>query len=149
MARRRWWQLRFCVRWRCWITCGVLAWLAFAAWMLFVAVTRDNVKLPALFAIYLLLTVTGSAVGFYLAAVDKRRAIKDQPRISERTLHILAALGGWPGIYLARRLFRHKTLKLTFRAVAWAIIAVHAMIIAYGIWSGWWWLGIKVALGWE
>lgn len=116
--------------------------------MLFVAVTRDGVKLPALFAIYLLLTVICSAAAFVLITIDKRRSITEQPRISERTLHVLAALGGWPGAYLGRRLFRHKTLKLSFRAVAWAIIAVHVLIIAYGFWSGWFWLGTSVLFGW-
>jgi uncharacterized membrane protein YsdA (DUF1294 family) len=126
----------------------VLAWLSFAGGMLYVAVTRDNVKLPAFFAIYLLLTVAASLIAFVITFVDKRRAVRDQPRIRERTLHALAALGGWPGLYLGRRLFRHKTLKLSFRAVSWAIIAVHAAFIVYGLWSGWFWLGLKVLFGW-
>lgn len=148
LARRPWWRLRWCARWRFWITCSVFAWLAFALFVLYAAITREAVELPALFAIYLLLTITSSAAAFVLIGLDKRRAIQQQTRISERTLHILAAIGGWPGGYLARRVFRHKTLKLSFRAVAWAIIAVHALIIVYGLWSGWFWLGISLLLGW-
>lgn len=148
VARKRWWRPRWCARWRCWISCGVFAWLLFAAWVLYAAVTRDGVKLPALFAIYLLLTVISSAAAFVLIALDKRRAVRQEPRISERTLHLLTAVGGWPGAYLARRMFRHKTLKLSFRAVAWAIIAAHALFIAYGLWSGWFWLGLSLLLGW-
>lgn len=148
LARRRRWRLRWCVRWRFWITASVLAWLSFAIFVLYAAVSRENVKLPALFAIYLLLTVGSSLAAFVLIGLDKRRAAKEQPRISERTLHVLAAVGGWPGGYLARRIFRHKTLKLSFRAVAWAIIAVHALIIVYGLWSGWFWLGLSLLLGW-
>lgn len=143
VARRPWWRLRWCARWRWWISFSVFAWLAFAMWMLYVAVARTGFELPAFFAIYLLLTVVCSGVAFLLVAIDKRRAIKDQPRISERTLHLLAAAGGWPGAYLARRIFHHKTLKVSFRAVSWVIIAVHALIIAYGFWSGWYWYGVK------
>lgn len=148
MTRRRWRPFRFLARWRCWLTTAVLAWLVFAGWMLYVAVTRDGVRLPALFAIYLLLTVALSVAAFVLIGVDKRRAITQRPRISERTLHAISAAGGWPGAYLARRLFRHKTLKLTFRAVSWAIIAAHFAMIAYGLWSGWFWTGVKVLMGW-
>lgn len=111
--------------------------------MLFVALTRPDFRMSAFFAVYLLLTVVCSGITFVLTAVDKRRAVKEQPRISERTLHVLAAAGGWPGAYLARRLFRHKTLKAAFRAVSWVIIAVHAILIAYGLWSGWYWYGVK------
>ena len=127
----------------------MFGWLVFAGWMLYAAITGEQVQLPALFAIYLLLTVVCSTVAFVLIAVDKRRARREQPRISERTLHLFAAAGGWPGAYLARRIFHHKTLKLGFRALAWAIIAVHALVIGYGLWSGWFWTGVKVLLGWS
>jgi|GEM_PF-1759540 len=145
LYRRR---VRWFSGWRWWILLAVMAWLSFATGMLFVAVTRDGVKLPAFLAIYLLLTVLGSLIAFLITMFDKRRSMTEQPRVSERTLHVLAALGGWPGLYLARRMFRHKTLKLSFRAVSWAIIAGHAAIIGYGFWSGWYWLALQVLLGW-
>jgi uncharacterized membrane protein YsdA (DUF1294 family) len=129
------------------ITTAVFAWLLFAGWMLYAAISRESAPVPALFAIYLLLTIVCSGIAFWLIAIDKRRALRDQPRISERTLHLFAAAGGWPGAYLARRIFRHNTLKLRFRAVAWAIIGVHAAVIAYGLWSGWFWTGLKLLFG--
>lgn len=120
-----------------WFTFFAFLWLAGTTALLVLAFVRDGVKVSAFFAIYLLLTVACSMIAFVLYGLDKRRAIKNQPRISERTLHILSFLGGWPGAYLATRLFRHKTLKIMFRLVFWLTVAVHLMIIAYGIWSGW------------
>ena len=148
MARRRSWRWGWLARGRFVILLAVLAWLAFATGMLYIAITRSGVKLPAFLAIYLLLTVVLSAIAFVMTWSDKRLAISEQDRIPERTLHVIAGLGGWPGLYLGRRMFRHKTLKLSFRAVAWSIIGLHAAIIAYGFWSGWFWLGLSVLMGW-
>lgn len=120
-----------------WFTFGAFALLAGTSLLLYLAFTREGAKLSWFFAIYLLFTVACSAIVFVLYGIDKRRAIKNQPRISERTLHIFSMLGGWPGAHLAQRLFRHKTLKISFRLVFWLTVAVHLMMIAYGFWSGW------------
>ena len=120
-----------------WFTIGAFLWLVATTTLLVLAFTREGVKLSAFFAIYLLLTVACSMIAFVLYAIDKRRAIKNKPRISERTLHTLNLLGGWPGAHLAQKLFRHKTLKVSFRFVFWLIVLVHLLIIAYGIWTGW------------
>jgi len=87
---------------RRWFTIGAILWLLLTTSLLVLAFVRDNVKVSAFFAIYLLLTVTCSVVAFILYGIDKRRAIKDQPRISERTLHVLSLLGGWPGCLSGR-----------------------------------------------
>ena len=128
-----------------WFTFGAIVWLI-GATLLLVQAFREKTQLSALFAIYLLLTVACSAVVFVLYGIDKRRAIKVKPRISERTLHLFALAGGWPGAYLGSRLFRHKTLKVSFRVVFWLTVAVHLMVIGYGIWCGWWWIAIKALL---
>lgn len=50
-----------------------------------------------------------SLIDFILMGVDKRRARRDQWRVRERTLLILAALGGSPGAILGMWAFHHKT----------------------------------------
>jgi uncharacterized membrane protein YsdA (DUF1294 family) len=54
--------------------------------------------------------------------VDKRRAKQEGDRISEKTLHILSLLGGWPGAIAGQKLFRHKTIKKSFRLVFWLTV---------------------------
>ena len=120
-----------------WFTIGAFLWLAASTTLLVVAFVREGITLSAFFAIYLLLTVVCSAIAFLLYGIDKRRAVKNQSRISERTLHILNLLGGWPGAHLAQRLFHHKTLKISFRLVFWLTVSIHLAIIAWGIWTGW------------
>lgn len=62
-------------------------------------------------ALYLLLSLLTYAV----YAHDKRAAQQQRWRIRENTLHLLAALGGWPGALLAQRRLRHKSSKPAFQ----------------------------------
>ncbi len=126
-------------------TIGSIVWLIGSALLLMQAL-REKTQLSGLFAIYLLLTVACSVIVFVLYGIDKRRAIKAKPRISERTLHLFALAGGWPGAYLGSRLFRHKSLKVSFRVVFWLTVAVHLAVIGYGISCGWLWAAFKALL---
>jgi uncharacterized membrane protein YsdA (DUF1294 family) len=54
---------------------------------------------------------------------DKRAARQGLWRIPERTLLTLALLGGSPAVWLAGRIFRHKTRKTSFR-VPFAIVVM-------------------------
>ena len=56
--------------------------------------------------------VTFAAYGF-----DKSRARSDGERIPELVLHALALAGGFPGGWLGRAVFRHKTLRASFTVV--------------------------------
>jgi uncharacterized membrane protein YsdA (DUF1294 family) len=79
--------------------------------------------------IYLGTVVVTSVVCFAAYGFDKRRAIDGGRRVPERTLHILAFLGGWPGALLGQRQFRHKTKKLAFLVVFWFVVALHVAIV--------------------
>jgi uncharacterized membrane protein YsdA (DUF1294 family) len=57
---------------------------------------------------------------------DKRRAIAGSRRIPEADLLGLALIGGTPGAFAARHLFRHKTRKQPFSTQLMLIAAVQA-----------------------
>lgn len=76
--------------------------------------------------------ILASVVAGVLLALDKRAARLQRRRIPEATLHAIELLGGWPGSLIVRRLARHKTRKITYRAVFWLIVALHA-----AAWIGW------------
>ena len=58
-----------------------------------------------------------SLVLFGLMGVDKHRARKGRWRVRERTLFVLALLGGACGGTLGMFLFHHKTRHWTFRLI--------------------------------
>ncbi len=72
---------------------------------------------------YLLLYFcVASLLGFLLMGIDKRRAKRNRWRISEKTLFLVALLGGAVGSTLGMQAFHHKTkhwyFKLGFPALA-------------------------------
>ncbi len=73
-----------------------------------------------------------SLLTFLLYGWDKRCAIRSHSRVPERNLHMGELLGGWPGAFLAQKVFRHKTQKASFRRVYWAIVLLHL-----GAWAAW------------
>jgi uncharacterized membrane protein YsdA (DUF1294 family) len=76
-----------------------------------------------------------NAAAFIAFGVDKWRASRSKRRVSEFSLALLGALGGWPGGSLGMNVFRHKTAKLTFKLkYALALIPFAAEIWAYLHW---------------
>jgi len=69
---------------------------------------------------------------FAAFGIDKARAAGGHRRIRESTLLLLAVLGGTPGAYAGRALFRHKTRKQPFSGQLLAIAVVQ--IIGIGGW---------------
>ena len=57
---------------------------------------------------------------------DKRRAVAGMRRLRETELLGLAMLGGTPGAFAARHLFRHKTRKQPFSTWLMLIAAIQA-----------------------
>ncbi|WP_027328744.1 DUF1294 domain-containing protein [Marinimicrobium agarilyticum] len=72
-----------------------------------------------------LLLIVFSLITYGLYAKDKAAAQKNEWRVSERTLHIAALLGGWPGALLAQSRLRHKTRKTRFRVVFWLTVLIN------------------------
>lgn len=69
-----------------------------------------------------------SSVTYIAYAHDKRRARSRGWRVTEATLHLLEAIGGWPGAFLAQRRLRHKCSKLSYQVVFWLIVLVWQFI---------------------
>jgi len=80
-------------------------------------------------AAYFIVVATMSLVCFIAYGLDKRQAVNGGRRVSERTLHLLAFLGGWPGALIGQRHFRHKTQKVKFRLVFWLVVVLHVAIV--------------------
>jgi uncharacterized membrane protein YsdA (DUF1294 family)/cold shock CspA family protein len=73
-----------------------------------------------------------SALVFLMYARDKYSAIRGTWRVPESTLHLLEAVGGWPGAYVAQQTMRHKTVKVSYQSTFWLIVIVHV-----GFWAAW------------
>lgn len=56
-----------------------------------------------------------NVIAFTVFGADKHRAQKDRWRVPERTLFLLAVIGGSLGALLGMRVFRHKTRHWYFR----------------------------------
>lgn len=52
--------------------------------------------------------------GFIMMGIDKKRAVRNDWRIKEKTLFIIAIMGGSPGVLLGMNKFRHKTKHKSF-----------------------------------
>ncbi|MFZ2619360.1 MAG: DUF1294 domain-containing protein [Alphaproteobacteria bacterium] len=52
-------------------------------------------------------------------------------RTPESTIFILAAIGGFPALFLARYLFNHKTSKTQFIVVMWLIFTVEFLLAVW------------------
>ncbi len=70
-----------------------------------------------------------SLASFFTYGYDKSIAGRGVTRIPEVVLHLLTALGGTVGSFLAMRLFHHKTQKRSFQLVFWAIVAIQVIVI--------------------
>ncbi|MHC8305678.1 DUF1294 domain-containing protein [Pseudomonas sp. PB3P13] len=66
-----------------------------------------------------------SVLAFLLYWGDKRKARTDLWRTPENVLHAVEFAGGWPGAMLAQQVFRHKTRKVSFQVLFWAIVLLH------------------------
>jgi uncharacterized membrane protein YsdA (DUF1294 family) len=73
----------------------------------------------------LLLYLSASLAAYVAYSRDKSAAQQHGRRTSERTLHLLGLLGGWPGALIARHVYHHKTRKQSFVAVFWVTVTLN------------------------
>jgi uncharacterized membrane protein YsdA (DUF1294 family) len=75
------------------------------------------------------LGVTG-LIAFGLFGYDKWQARRQGARVSEATLWLVCAFGGWPGGLLGLLCFRHKTQKLWFLLEFAAALLVWSTLVS-------------------
>ena len=91
-----------------------------------VVVGRDR-DLLAVLGLY----VVASVVAFLAYGHDKSAAVRNAWRVQERTLHLFALLGGWPGALAAQRLFRHKSSKASFQSTYWITVVLNCAALGW------------------
>lgn len=89
-------------------------------------------KLPFIVGIYFAVI---SLIAVFVTIFDKRKAIKNRSRISERTLIIIGILGGALFEYITMKIIRHKTLHKKFMIGLPCIILLHAAAVIFVIYK--------------
>ncbi len=64
--------------------------------------------------LWIIYLVAANLTGFAAMGIDKQKAVRHKWRIPEKTLFIIALLGGSLGSLAGMYFFRHKTRHLTF-----------------------------------
>lgn len=88
-------------------------------------------QLPILEQLVLVYFAVINIATFFWYGIDKIKAYRGSRRVSEKTLWILALMGGSFGALGAMKFFRHKTRKLSFQAMLAVIFALQIVIIVY------------------
>lgn len=81
--------------------------------------------------VILIYLVVMNIIGFASMGIDKSKAKRGAWRIPEKTLFLIAILGGSIGSILGMKQFRHKTKHKTFTIGMPTILLVQAAIILY------------------
>lgn len=72
-----------------------------------------------------------NVISYLVMADDKRRARQRRDRIPERTLFLLAAIGGSLGVLMAMNVKRHKTKHASFRVGIPLLLLLNAVLLGY------------------
>lgn len=86
-----------------------------------------------IFLLIVIFYVILNLITFSLYGLDKRKAVKNQYRISESRL-IWTGLIGPFGALAGMKVFRHKTQKTKFKLI-YVFVALHVILIAFVIWK--------------
>lgn len=66
-----------------------------------------------------------SVLAFFMYWQDKSAARNGRWRTKESSLLFWGLLGGWPGAFVAQRMFRHKSAKVEFQISFWGTVLVN------------------------
>lgn len=83
----------------------------------------------------LYLFIALNCIAFIITGYDKRLAIKNKRRISEKTLLTFVAIGGTVGSSLAMLIFRHKTSKRSYLLKFFLIVGLQVFIVTLIIYN--------------
>lgn len=99
------------------LTCALFTYILDKAW-----------DLPAIVWWFIALNI----FEFLMFGKDKLCAIKGWRRTPESTFHLMGFLGGFPGIFMGRKVFKHKTSKKQFYIPMWILFALQVLLaLAY------------------
>ena len=87
--------------------------------------------MPPLAAALLIYLAAVNVIAFAVYGADKRRAKKERRRVPEKTLFLLAIIGGSVGALAGMYTFRHKTRHWYF---VWGIPAILVVQVALAVW---------------
>lgn len=80
--------------------------------------------------------VSITLITFIAYGWDKRQARRGGWRVPEKTLHALTFAGGTIGAYVGSKVFRHKTIKGSFRQMFWLVVGLQAIVLLVLFWFG-------------
>lgn len=112
-----------------WLTLAA-TWFIGSVVVLIASLTENSFKAGLWAEIYCLAVGILSPAALCFYAWDKWKAKREGRRISEKTLHLLAFAGGWPGAVAGQQWFRHKTLKPVFRSILLLTVMLHVAVVA-------------------
>ena len=93
----------------------------------------DECFAPWWIAFCMFLTSSMAALNLWL---DKHFSMKSRSRVPEATLHLFELAGGWPGSFLAQRVFRHKISKRNYQIFFWLIVIIYQLLAVDLIFGG-------------
>jgi uncharacterized membrane protein YsdA (DUF1294 family) len=77
------------------------------------------------------LYIGASVLCIAVYGIDKFAARGGHDRVPEAMLLALGIIGGWPGAIVAQQMFRHKTVKRSFRVLFWLTVVVNVAGFAW------------------
>ncbi len=87
---------------------------------------------PGSLPLWMALWVVSFSIATYgVYAYDKAQAQAQGLRVPEAVLHLLEALGGSPGAFVAMRVLHHKNKKREYQVVFWLIVAAQAGFLVW------------------